>query len=219
MIWKIVPIGKNLRIIGLPESFNARSLPEICATHIPEALGIAASCVVERAHCLRTPSNDHRSPHPVIVHFLNYTDRVAILRSFRNAKCLQVNSHKLLLFADYSQEVSRRCKDFQPICVALFQKGMKFTLAYPAILRFTDSAGKSKCFSQLEEATNYLQSYLHIPLARHSENVSPRPLGPRDPRSSRKDPSKDPAMPTTRAITNPADKSFGRTISDGDMPT
>lgn len=54
--------------------------------------------------------NDRRSPCPVIVRYLNYSDRVALLRSFRKSKALQLDGHKLLMFADYSQEVSRRRK-------------------------------------------------------------------------------------------------------------
>lgn len=65
---------------------------------------------------------------------LNYADRVAILKSFHNANSFQLDGHKLLIFADHSQEVSRRRKSFQPIYSALHLKGVKFTLAYPAIL-------------------------------------------------------------------------------------
>lgn len=115
--------------------YIADSLHDICTLRIRSALGITTSCMVERAHSIGTP-NDRHTPDPVIVRNLNYTNRVNILRSFRNSKSFQLDSHKLL-FADYSQEVSRRRKAFHPIFKALFQKGVKFTLAYqlPCILQ------------------------------------------------------------------------------------
>lgn len=70
-------------------------------------LGLKSLCLVERAHRLLSPSNHRLSPRPVIVRYLNYLDRVALLQSFHNSKALQVDGHKLLMFADYSQEVSQ----------------------------------------------------------------------------------------------------------------
>lgn len=58
-------------------------------------------------------------------------------------------------------DISRRHKLFQPICASLYQKRIKFTLAYQAILLFSDPAGDPK---NLEEAMQYLQAYLHIPM-------------------------------------------------------
>lgn len=78
----------NLRIIGLPESFKAVLISEICSLRIPQALGISSACTIERAHRLGSPSNDHRSQRPFIVWYLNYADRLAILKSFKNGKSL-----------------------------------------------------------------------------------------------------------------------------------
>lgn len=49
--------------------------------YILEVLGITSPCTVERAHCLGTPSNKRCMLHPFVVRYLNYVDRVAILRS------------------------------------------------------------------------------------------------------------------------------------------
>lgn len=112
---------------------------------------------------------------------------MAILKSFRNAKSLQLDSHKLLLSADYSQEVALRCKAFQPSCNTLFQKGIQFTLAYPAILKFTNQSGEPNSFTHPGKATNYIQAYLYI-----SMDIQP-PAAPslspnnRDLRSPKKD--------------------------------
>lgn len=180
----------NLRIIGLPEAYNSSSLTELCNTRIPAALGITTPCIVERAHRMGAPSNDRRSPRPTIVRHLKYLDRVAILKSFRNVNFFQLEGHKLLIFADYSQEVSCKHKVFQPICSALHLKGVKFTLAYPAILHLTNQAGETKSFSHPEDAASYLQVHLHIPQELSPMDTSRYPKGPREQRRPRKDPPK-----------------------------
>lgn len=127
---------------------------------------------------------------PIIVRYLNYADRFNILRSFWNFKSLQLDSHKLLLFEDYSQEVSHRSKEFQPICAALYKNKIKFTLAYPAILRFTDPSDNSKSFSHPEEAMHFLQAYLHTPVDTSAPSTPSRLPEPRDQRSPKNDPAK-----------------------------
>lgn len=71
---------------------------------IPEALGITKICVAERTHRVGKQKEEHTSPRPVIVCFLNYTDKVAILQSYRKTKPLSLYGHKLLLFAEYLVE-------------------------------------------------------------------------------------------------------------------
>lgn len=103
-------------------------------------------------------------------------DRVNILKSFWNSKLLQLDGNKLLLFTDYSQEVSQ---SFQQICQALFQNSIKFTLAYPATLRLTDSSGEQKSFTHPDEASHFMQSYLHIPMDTLEGSTPHRTLGPK----------------------------------------
>lgn len=180
----------NLRVIGLPEAYNSGTLTELRPTLIPEALCIATPCIVERARRVGAPSNDRRSPRSINVRYLNYSDRVVILKSFCNAKSFQLEVHKLFIFADYSQEVSRKRKAFRSICTALHLKGLKFTLSYPATLRLTDQAGETKSFTHPEEAASYLQTCLHIPQDVSSMEINRCPEGPRDQRSPSKGPPK-----------------------------
>lgn len=50
----------NLRIIGVPESYNANDLLRLCSKAIPEALGLQSPCVVERAHCIGPLQQDRK---------------------------------------------------------------------------------------------------------------------------------------------------------------
>lgn len=152
----------NLRLIGLPGSFNDDSLHNICTKRIPNTLAIDSRCTVERSHCLETPLNDRCTQRPVIVRYLNYIDRVNIFKSFQNSKSLQLDVQKLLNFTDYSQEVSCRRKASQPICQALYQNGVKFTLAYPANLRFTEPSGYPELFTQKKLYTTCNPTFISL---------------------------------------------------------
>lgn len=58
----------------------------------------------------------------VIVLYLNYKDRMLILKQFRAQRFLIIDGHKLLVFADYSTEASRRRKTFANVCSQLHTK-------------------------------------------------------------------------------------------------
>lgn len=69
----------NLRIIGLPESVSTAQLTNICAKIIPEQLGLRIPCTIERAHCIGQFSETRAKPRHVIVKYLNYADKNAIM--------------------------------------------------------------------------------------------------------------------------------------------
>lgn len=71
----------NLRIVGLPEQYKAGELYKICT--LPQALGLATKCTVERAHRLGGFIPDSKTPWQVIVRYLNYADKNSILQKFR----------------------------------------------------------------------------------------------------------------------------------------
>lgn len=85
---------------------------EFCATRIPAALGFAATCTVERAHCLGAPIAKRISPCPIITKYLNYSDKAAILQKFRQSGPLQIDGVKVLIFVDHSADVSKKQKAF-----------------------------------------------------------------------------------------------------------
>lgn len=56
----------SLRIIGIPESYNAADLMRLCTKAIPGALGIHRTTPVERAHRLGPIYPDRKTPRAVI---------------------------------------------------------------------------------------------------------------------------------------------------------
>lgn len=129
----------NLRILGLPEDIPQQELANICEKEIPELLRLPASCKVERAHRLgpdlRSAKRDTNpnvsrtaeKPRQVIVKYLDYADKTNILRTFRALKNnLTLRGHKLLIFGDFSAEVTQKRRAFSAVCTSLYRKQIRF---------------------------------------------------------------------------------------------
>lgn len=77
---------------------------------------------------------------------------------------VKIDGHSLFwFFADYSAEVSRRRKEFQPVCVELLKQGLCFRLAFPATLRLQAPNGDQRAFHTSAEAESYLRPRLQRP--------------------------------------------------------
>lgn len=80
----------------------------------------------------------------------------------------------LLLFADYSAELSKKRKLFTPLCSVLHNKKVRFALAYPAILRVTTADGQQHSFDDPEEAEIFINSLGEQPEAQHTAPTQAR---------------------------------------------
>lgn len=94
----------------------------------------------------------------MIVRYLNYVDRQKILQQFRLTSPLRVEGHKLVIFADYSAEVSRKRRAFSNVCSMLHNNKVRFTLAYPVALRITTPEEHQQTFTDPEEAETFLNT-------------------------------------------------------------
>lgn len=130
--------------MGLPESYKTADLLQIWRDDIFKALRLPKQCVVERAHCLGICQADTRGPRQVIVKYLNYSDKAAILQKFSSKKYLQIEGSELPIFADYSVELTRKRKLFSKFCMELHHNCVKFTLAYPAVLSLQTPDGNQR---------------------------------------------------------------------------
>lgn len=136
----------NLRIVDLPESYMQQSLLDLCQTALPKALGIHHPCIAERAPRLGPPQQDRQTPRPVIVQYLNYADRQLFLQQFRNRTEVLIDDNALLLFTDYSAEVSRKRRAFSTVCSKLHRDKIRFMLVCPATLKVTLPGGATTLF-------------------------------------------------------------------------
>lgn len=148
----------NLRLVGLPESYLRSTLIHLFQEKIPALLGITDPCWVERAHRVGPQRTDHSKSRQVIIKYLKYQDKQEILSNIKSKKKLELDGHQLLLFADYSEEVTQQRKAFSDVCTKLYNAKTKFTLAYPAILKFSDKTGKQLTFLDPADAKRYLST-------------------------------------------------------------
>lgn len=103
----------TLRRVGLSEANEMQDLLQLCAVEIPRTLGIKKQTDVERAHHLGlNPQAIRRGPRQVILKYMNYTDKASILQTFRSKRSLQIEGTDLLIFADYSAELTKK-ENFQ----------------------------------------------------------------------------------------------------------
>lgn len=130
---------------------------QLCAVEIPKALEIKKQCQVDRAHRLGNPQAERRGHRQVIAKYLNYTDKTTILQTFRTQRQLAIDNTDLLIFADYAAELTKRMKLFSKACTILFQKQIKFTLAYPATLHLQTPEGAQRSIQDPTEAELYAE--------------------------------------------------------------
>lgn len=74
------------------------------------------------------------------------------MQKFLHTRSLSVDGSRLLLFAEYSMEVMKQRKALSLICTSLYNNQIKFSLAYPALLRIQTHAGEHRTFTSPEEA-------------------------------------------------------------------
>lgn len=172
----------NLRVVGLPETILMKDLQRFCELDLPHALGIDRSCRVERAHRIgrndpaRTSSRNDGNlpPRQVIMRFLDYNDKVDIIRSFRRrAEPLMLKGSKVLLFEDFSAEVAGRRRAFSSICSRLYRQKIRFRLLYPATLLVSPEGTSSQTFHTVAEAEQALPLFLRM--EPHGDSSSPIP--------------------------------------------
>lgn len=163
----------NLRVLGIPESVKGPELFTFLQSTLPELLHIKELCanmVVERAHRLGPlRSTQEGRPRVVIFKSLSFVHKEAIWAASRKCKDIRWNGARLLIFQDYSSEVTRARKEFAVICSRLIAEGRKFALLYPARLRLFLGSG-FKDFNVVADAEGFLQELQDEENGARSEN-------------------------------------------------
>lgn len=137
----------------MPEKDLRRHLEQWLPAHLPLSAEMG-EVVIERAHRLGPYRSGEQRPRAVIARFLNAAQKDGVLRASRQLKRSGATACKVLIFQDYSAEVSLQRKAFQDTCRKLIDRGVRFTLAYPATLRVF-SEGGNRVFSSPEETRDF----------------------------------------------------------------
>ncbi|KAK7901123.1 hypothetical protein WMY93_017892 [Mugilogobius chulae] len=144
----------NLRFINVPEK------AEGVDSHTPREGNFATVPVVERAH--RSPTYSSSSsrpgpPRPILVKFLNFQDKMKILRLAREKENLKFGESKVHIYPDFSPGLVKKRREFDVVKRQLRAADIKYSLQYPSTLRVIVE-GKPKLFRCSKEAEDFFRA-------------------------------------------------------------
>ncbi|KAL1249632.1 hypothetical protein QQF64_020637 [Cirrhinus molitorella] len=155
----------NARLVGLKEKYGTNGTLESCVKKVlSEGLGIdlEGEFEIERVHRTLAPMpSEDQPPRPVLIRFLRQSAREKILRAARAHRGIEWEGAKLSVFPDMTRELAEKRKMFLPAKKALQQLSVRYTLAFPAILRFTWK-GRNRSFTSTEEAERFISTIRNV---------------------------------------------------------
>uniref|UniRef100_A0A1A7ZGX5 LINE-1 type transposase domain containing 1 n=1 Tax=Nothobranchius furzeri TaxID=105023 RepID=A0A1A7ZGX5_NOTFU len=130
----------NLRLVNVPEKIEGNDAVAFLEKWLPEALGPATfprQPLIERAHRLPGRKQPNRPPTPrvLIVKFLNFQDRVRVMRAASTKGKVICGGQEVLFFPDLSTDLHRRRRGFDRVKQQLRSMNIRYGLIYPAKLR------------------------------------------------------------------------------------
>lgn len=154
----------NVRLVGLKETFGTNGTLLNCVQKIlAEGLGV---CVdpefeIERVHRTLAPMPDpDRPPRPVLIRFLRQSARDKVITAAKEKRGVEWEGCRLSVFPDMTKELAERRKAFTAVKRKLQEFNVKYTLAYPATLRFKWK-GKNVSFTKAKDADKLISDNEH----------------------------------------------------------
>ena len=131
---------KNLKIVKLPEKTEGNTpLVDFLQTSFPTLVGLLADyppLEIECAHRALAPTPAPDKPlRSVLVRFLRYSQREAVLRAAMKKRDIHHGGSQLWFYPDLSAGVLRRRREFVTVGKALARHNKYRGFAYPARLR------------------------------------------------------------------------------------
>ncbi|KAL0195450.1 hypothetical protein M9458_009022, partial [Cirrhinus mrigala] len=127
----------NLRLLGLPEGAEGRDPCSFLEKWIPEVLDavtLQSSDIIERAHRIRQMKDSKALPRTLIMRFLNYKDKQAVIAAARAKKDIWYKNQQIRFYADLATEMHQLRKQFDPIRQELCDLGIRHGVVHPARL-------------------------------------------------------------------------------------
>ncbi|KAK7888865.1 hypothetical protein WMY93_024425 [Mugilogobius chulae] len=150
----------NLRFINIPEQKEGRDTIGFINSLLSQVLGpenFSAPLRIERAH--RTPATPFTGPkarpRPILVKFLSFQDKIRILRLAREKRELHYQGVRIHVFPDFSVDLEKKRRQFDPIKKKFREMDIKYSLQYPSSLRIIEN-GKPRIFRTPADAENYI---------------------------------------------------------------
>lgn len=126
----------NIRIVGLGEGIEGRQPLQFFESWLRKVLGFQAKggrVKIDRAHRAGGIQTDNR-PRPVVIKLHNFSDEQKILQAAREKGQLRHDDRAFSIKPDYSPKVKAARREFNKVCDPLIQKGIRFTMHFPANL-------------------------------------------------------------------------------------
>lgn len=143
----------NLRIYQVPEGSEKEDMIGFVKRLITTELSIAREDIkIERAHrSLGLRPSDTEPPRSIIVRFMDYTVKEAVLRQAWTQKQVTFQGKTIFFDQDYSPEVQKKRARLRTVIKQLKEKGVRARCRFPAQLRIDLDSGP-KTFPTLVEA-------------------------------------------------------------------
>lgn len=146
----------NVRVVNIPENAEGTDTVKFMTEFFAEVVGkdvYQTPPVLDRAHRLgQERPGPTGKPRVMIVRFHYYQDKVRALRSDRNR--LNWRGQKVLFFPDYGTSTAKQRASFARVKSLLYERKVKFRLAYPALLK-VDFEGETHDFKTASEAQRF----------------------------------------------------------------
>lgn len=149
----------NLRLIGLPEKTEGGDAVAFLQAWLPEFFGpdtFPNPVVIERAHRLPGRHDPSGPPRTLIIKFLNYQDKVRLMRAARKKGKLMYREHQVMFFPDMSVEVQKKRRQYNDVKVKLRELRLDFGLIFPAKMRIFHQGNRHQ-FNTPEEVEAFIQ--------------------------------------------------------------
>lgn len=151
----------NLRLVNLPEKVENPDAVAFLEKWLPEVLGpttFSTPPVIERAHRLPGRSQSGRSslPRVLIVKFLNFQDKVRVMRAVRIKGKIMYGDNEIRFFPDLSAELHRQRRRFDGVKQRLRSLNVNYGIVYPAKLRLTVD-GQTREFEDPVDAEKFIK--------------------------------------------------------------
>lgn len=151
----------NIRILNLEEGTEGKRPIQFFESWLPTVLGLEGSpgtksrIKIDRAHRRLGPRGAR--PHPVIIKLHNSRDKPRIMAALRAKPNLEYEGKKILIHQDLSTAVRERRRAFNSVCQALIDKGIRFSMRFPATLTVNHNSTEHK-FETRRGAENVLNT-------------------------------------------------------------
>uniref|UniRef100_A0A673B5Q8 L1 transposable element RRM domain-containing protein n=1 Tax=Sphaeramia orbicularis TaxID=375764 RepID=A0A673B5Q8_9TELE len=150
--------------INVPEESEGGDIVAFMSQQlIPKLLGresFPKAPVVERAHRSPTFNTSVRlgasRPRPILVKFLNFQDKVKIMRLAKEKGDLVFEGNTIHIYPDFSPGIVKKRREYDAVKRKLHATDMEYSLLYPDMLRVMVK-GKPKLFRSSKEAKDFFQ--------------------------------------------------------------